>query len=1203
MFFFFAGCGRIDKVGGISLYLKRIELHGFKSFADRIILELQPGINAIVGPNGSGKSNIIDAIRWVLGEQSVRSLRGAKLEDVIFSGSDKKRPMGMAEVALTIDNSEHLIPLEYSEISFIRRAFRSGESEFYLNRTPCRLKDIQDLLIDSGVGKDGYSIIGQGRIDEILTCKPEERRVIFEEAAGIMKYRGRKKEAEKRLEETVDNISRVDDVIYEISSQLEPLALQKETALKYKVLTSEFMELDVNILLIDLQGKEKRLNQIEENKQENERLLEELNKLKQSAKEQIVEYETKLGSNEEEYERIQRTFYTINSQRKDMEKDLELAINEKKRIKNEQEQLIKDIEQKEERIITEQNALRLKSNNLEEKIKTINRIELEVDENEKRLTLLDDEINRKEKYIESIKGDVIDLLNYASEKRNAISGLNTMKLNLQKRLQQITNEEQQINEVNSKTSHEIADIETQTNQLESLCKERETKIEETKKNLERKVLELQNKEKILIRKQQELNTLVSRRNALKEIIDSYEGYQFGVKNLLISLKDKKYIDSEIYGTIADIITVKQQYEVAIETALGGAMQNVICENEQNAKNAIDYLKKYDYGRVTFLPLSTVKPRYLRHDEVYLSSMKGYISTAIELIDYDKKFFPVLAYLLGRVIVAKSIDDAIAIANKCGFSFKIVTIEGDIINPGGSITGGSYKQSNFLLSRKRQLVDYELAIEKHKNELAEMKNLIEILNIEIERMQKSIKDNTDIIYATKSELIALKKQLEEKHRILNERCQRKNQLLEEKGQIESELNGIISQVSALETDIGSIDTKSISNQAKVKELQQQIDEDKKKRNKLTNDITNLKIDLASHKQEEISYKQSLQTIEENIKLQVREIEALKEKLKINKSLTINTEDKIAKYESEIVDFKNKEKGYDALIELLKNDKTEFKNAIHTAQFNLSKIERDINRIEKKLHDRNIQEATIKIEINQIKNELYTNYRLTDSQALEMKKELGTLEEMRKKLADIKREVESLGPVNMQAIEDYDKLKKRYDFLNTQRNDLITAKDNLDNIIEQITKTMEELLLSSIKKVNEEFNIVFSELFEGGKAELIIEENGSILNCGIEINAQPPGKKLQKLSLLSGGERALTAIALLFSILNTKATPFCVLDEIEAALDDANIERFTKYLKKVSEHTQFIIITHRKSTMGVADALYGISMEETAVSKVLAVKMEE
>jgi len=1179
------------------LYLKRIELCGFKSFANRVELEFQPGINAIVGPNGSGKSNIIDAIRWVLGEQSIKTLRGYKLEDVIFA----KKPMGMAEVAITLDNSDRLIPLDYSEISFTRRTFRSGESEFYINKTPCRLKDIQEILIDSGVGKDGYSVISQGQIDEMLNYRPEERRLVLEEAAGIMKHRIRKREAEKKLEETMDNISRIDDVINELLNQLEPLGEQKDIALKYKELSLAYKEKDVSLLLSQRETMQKKLELVMAELQNCQKEIERVHGVAESLKQKIADSKEKLSAAEKAYEQAQTEFYGVDTKIKELNNDIQIAAAEKERLEKENCDFYKNIDEHNKGLEEARSELKLKADVLEDKIKIINQYELALNEKEKMLISLNEEIDSKQKLIESVKGDVIDLLNYASEKRNALSQLRASKANLEKRLSQIEKEIEQIKDANGQTVREISQINEAMTRLKALCSELSRNITELT-NLENQlVAELDKSEKYQLHKQQELTVATSRLKTLREIEASYEGYQFGVKNLLLALKNKQFFDTGIYGSVADIISVGERYEVAIETALGQGMQNIICENEESAKRAIEFLKKNNYGRATFLPLSTVKPRYLEKNEEKYLSLKGCIGAAIDLVTFDKKYFNPLAYLLGRVVVAESLEDAIKVAKESNFAFKIVTLQGEVISPGGSITGGSQRRSNFLLSRKRQILECENKIRELEAELTRIKDHNQKLREQIEDKRKLVTQDTENLYSAKSELEVLKKQLEEKQYLFAERQEREKQLEDEIQQINLESQEIIEQMASLEADIGNIDIRNTSTQSRVKSLQDEISKSIEIKEKTSDEITKLKVKLASYKQEQIAISQNLQAIEENIKFHTKEIEKYKGKISQNDETIALLGNKLSDYESILQDLTDRQKHCHELLKSSRDQRDALKLDIEKAQDELNKLEREHHKIERTLHNLQIQETTINIEINQIDNQLYERYSLTLQEAQKFKKDFSDIDELKQSLAVLKEEIESLGQVNMNAIEDYDNLKARYDFLISQRNDLIRAKANLDNIIAEVTDTMSKMLSATIKKVNEEFNRVFTELFEGGRAELIVTGEGSVLECGIEINAQPPGKKLQNISLLSGGERALTAIALLFAILNTKATPFCVLDEIEAALDDVNIARFTRYLKKVSQHTQFILITHRKATMEVADALYGISMEDAAVSKVLAVKM--
>jgi chromosome segregation protein len=1184
------------------LYLKRVELHGFKSFADRIEIEFGPGINAIVGPNGSGKSNITDAIRWVLGEQSVRNLRGSKLEDVIFAGSNTKKPMGMAEVSITLDNSDKLLPLDYSEVCFTRRVFRSGESEFYLNKTPCRLKDIQEILMDTGIGKDGYSIIGQGQVDEILTGRSEERRAILEETAGIMKHKARKKEAEKRMEETVGNMVRIDDILAEIQNQLEPLKLQKEKALEYKRLLEQLKQLDINLLLAEISRIKKKASHIKNSIEENQTSLQKIINERALLYQGMMNDSAQLELLEKDYEIYQQKAFDAGTKRKDLEKDLQWTKDEEKRLCLEQQELSGNIENLRRKIFEVKNGLGQKIKVLEQKIKDINGLELKITEEERELVCVDESIKKKENLIESLKGDVIDLLNFASEKRNMITSLTAMKTNLENRLKQIRKEICLLDELNNKTGAEIQNIKGMIENLTLQCEQKQKQIQDTHDYILELGSTLEEKRALSIKKGEELSALVSRFKALKEVNESFEGYQYGVRNLLSSIKNKKLNGEGLYGALADIISVDKTYEVAIETALGGALQNIVCDTEEHAKRAIEYLKRHDLGRVTFLPLNTIKPRGLDADEIKILSMKGCIDTADHLTTYDKKFLPVIGNLLGRVIVVDEMDNAIAIARRCRFSLKIVTLDGELFNPGGSITGGSQRKSSLILSKKRELQEFEEKIAKSEKDLA-------IIRQECARIERDYQEHLEMVdscknavFNLKSEIAALERELKEKQTIFNEREHKKSQLESEIDDIKIQTADIDAQIISVQKDIGSIDIKNTFSQSKVKDLQQQLSKDRSKREMLAQWITDLKVQLASHKQEEISLEQNIQNVEENIQTWSRELKVLEDKFEQNERSRSMAKERVLNFAEQMTNYAELENDLLTKVDNLKKQKESLKKALEESQAKFNRLEEEQKRLERKLNDCIVDETALNMEFDQVREKLMERYSLTVEQALNFKKEIGSILEMKEKITALQQEIESLGIVNLQAIDDYDNLKSRYDFLKAQRDDLKEAKDKLDSLIKEITKTMEDMFLSSFEKVREEFKKVFTELFGGGKADLIIEGDGSVLEAGIDIIAQPPGKKLQSISLLSGGEKALTAIALLFAILNIKATPFCILDEIEAALDDANIDRFASYLRKVAHHTQFIIITHRKNTMAIADALYGIAMEETAVSKVLAVKLE-
>jgi len=1189
--------------GGVCLYLKRLEMHGFKSFADRIEIEFSPGINAIVGPNGSGKSNVADAIRWVLGEQSIKNLRGSKLEDVIFAGSISKKPMGMAEVAITLDNNDSLLPLEYSDICFTRRAFRSGESEFYINKVPCRLKDIQELLMDTGIGKDGYSIISQGQVDEILTSRPEERRAIFEETAGIMKHKTRKKEAERRLEETLDNISRIDDILNEIKNQLEPLRLQKEKALKYQTLSEELKIFDVNLILHDFEKIERKLQSIKESLVECEQKMSVLLQTKTELINKINYLNAQVNKNEREHESIRDKYVLLASKKSELEKEIQFLSTEAIRLENEREKYFNSLDDALSKIENLKKALNEKLIYLEEKNKLIDKKEKLIEEKSKDLTEKEETINSLNKKTEALKVDVIDLLNSASEKKNMISSLKTLAVNLEKRLEQVEKEIAQIIDTNNKTSKDLDVAKRKLQDFHKAYRENEEKL----KDIESELHTLN--EKYLQNQQQVskiadlISSLISKHKALNEIQENYEGYQLAVKSFLKAIKNKQYNSSGIYGTVADVISVEKRFELAIETALGGALQNIICSDEDHAKQAIDYLKKYKLGRVTFLPLTTVKARGLMDDERNLLSMQGCIGTAQELVKYDTKFHPVISNLLGRVLVVDILDNAFIIARKSGYRIRIVTLQGELLNPGGSITGGMDKRDSSLLSRKRQLKEYEVQIRELQKKLDNLKEEGEKLKSEYNQKQKYLEKIKNEIYEIKPEISALEKELSEKEKIISERIQRKKIFESEKQQILKETADIQKEIADLERDLSNIDDKNQWSQEEVKQLQEKIKNLTAQKENLALEVTELKVQLASHKQEKIDLERNivglqgvLKDLEERVEENTLQLKQSSINLEHVNQRINDSQKNLSLLQHDCDKMMEEEEKLKQLRELLKRE-------IEKARDELSRVEDQQRRLEKRLNDIKINENTIAVEKNHIINRLYEKYFMTIEDARMLKKDLGTYSQIREHIEHLQQKINELGPVNIQAIEDYENLNSRYFFMKTQRDDLVQAAEKLNSLIKEITKTMETMFISSLEKVREEFRQVFVELFGGGKAELVLVGDENILDAGVDIIAQPPGKKLQSISLLSGGEKALTAIALLFAILKTKVTPFCILDEIEAALDDANIERFKNYLKKISKHTQFIIITHRKDTMSVADTLYGITMEESAVSKVLGVKFEE
>lgn len=1182
------------------MHLKKIEMHGFKSFANKVKLEFMPGINAIVGPNGSGKSNIIDAIRWVLGEQRVKTIRGSKLEDVIFAGSISKKPMGMAEVSLTLDNTDGFLPLEYSEICITRKAFRSGESEFYINKTPCRLKDIQELLMDTGIGKDGYSIISQGQVDRILTCRPEERRLIFEEVAGIMKHKTRKQEAEKHLEETMANIERIDDILLEIQNQLGPLAVQKQKALQYQELSSVYKKIHINLLIEDYISKQNYLNKINKEISTNEALLNEILDEKSLALKNSKSLTEDLEKIQMKYEEAQKDFFHVKSKINELQRDLEWSKEESFRLEEEQDKLLKNLERLNRQTDIAKEKGILYKQKLEQKRKEREQIEKNIQAKLKELDIYNKEILEKQNLIEESKSNIIEILNSASEKRNIISSLNTMKQNLKDRLKQISREQNKLNATNDATKTEIDRLNSQYKKLNFLVEDKSAIILDLEQEITQMTDKLDLKTKKLAKNQKDLSEKISRYKALKEINDNFEDYNYGVRNLLNSIRKNKVDLTGIYGALADIILVEKKYEVAIETALGAALQNIVCKNENDAKLAINFLKERRLGRATFLPLTSIKPRKLNKLESNLLSMKGCLSTAESRVSCDTKFRPIIKNLLGRVIIADNIENAIRIAQKCNFSIKIVTLDGDLIYPGGAITGGSRKSSSQILTRKRELIECKATIKVLERDFTKVRDSYNILKDDIERkkilLSKLRNEKNDII----SNVRIIERQIHEKNMILDERNDNINLLDKERHQIKLQIAEIESDLLLEEANISKLDTRNLTSQDEVKKLQEEINNIQIKRDNLTDSITDLKVKLASFKQEEIGIKQQLKNVNQDTDSWSKELKSLEKELSENEHKRHEIKSKVETAKKQIETNSYKIKDLKLKISELEDKRAKLKKQMVQAQEKTTILEDQQKSFEVVLNKHKVKKAQLNIKLEQIKDNLWETYSLTTEEAYKIKRPLDC-DNPKSALRQLRKQMTSLGHVNINAIKDHEKLSKRFDFLKDQREDLIKAKLDLDVLINEITKTMEEMLTLSIKKIQKEFNKTFNDLFGGGKAKLVVEGDSNILNSGIEIIAQPPGKKLQSLSLLSGGERALTAIALLFAILNSKKTPFCVLDEIEAALDDANIYRFSSYLKRVSKHTQFIIITHRRGTMEAANALYGISMEESAVSKILSVKL--
>ena len=1182
------------------MYLKRLEMQGFKSFADKTVLEFMPGITSVIGPNGSGKSNISDAIRWVLGEQSMKSLRGSKSEDIIFAGTQNRKSLGFAEASLVFDNTDGKLPVEYTEVTVTRKIYRSGESGYYINKTPCRLKDVLELFMDTGIGKDGYSIIGQGKIDEILSNKSEDRRHIFEEAAGIVKYRVRKVESEKKLEHTKLNLLRINDILSEIESNIEPLRIQSEKARKFLDLREELKSIEVGLFLYNIESyKEKLQKVIEDNeilKSQNEEAsnkMQEISDLKEKLKKEIdditnnIENMQNLGfESEKEKERLNSEI-NISKERITNNKENDNRYNaEIEEIKLR----IKDLEE-------EKKAKLDKKNNL---FTNKEKFQKELEEKEKELEEANKKLSSKELEIEEKKKIVSDNTDAKYEKQANISTIEANLENIEKRKKQIATEiDFNISELDSTrlTKEEIAkvfyEIEDKKNKATKSLNEISSKSEET----ERKIKEYDD---TINKLSSEYRIKESRLKFLKETEREKEGYIRSVKNLLLDCEKDNSLKKGLHGVLASILKTPKEYETAIEMTLGAALQNVVTETEQDAKKLVEHLRKNNLGRASFLPISTVKGKKL---EKYNSkNINGIQGIASDLVEYNKKYEQIVLSFLGRTVIVDDMDTAIALAKQNNYSFRIVTLKGDLINPSGAITGGSVAQKTVnILGRAREIEDLEKElkkinskIEKIQQEKEEYLNDSESVLEEINSLEKSLQE-IDIVYAAdKQKLIAVEENID--------RIQKRLEKLKtEKEELEKQKEEEIKNKEQEEADIKKISEENIELNAIIEQFANLNKDNQTYIDDLNMDVTNLKISVSSFDESESSIDEMVERINLDIENNNSSIES---KLKQKENIKLDNET----LENNIKELLEKINEIDEKVNNSGNQVNELKAQRIEKNNSLSKAEKDyesqfevIEGLKEQIVKIDVKKSKLEQDIEDVVNKLWEEYELTPNNVGEYQKP-ENVQSTTKQVNKLRSQIKELGSINVDSIEEYNTTKQRYDFMCEQRLDLEDGIAKLKKVIQDMTSTMKTQFAKQFEIINKNFGEVFKELFGGGKAELILTDPENILECGIDIHVQPPGKKLQNMTLLSGGEKAFTAIALLFAILKINPSPFCVLDEIEAALDDVNVFRYADYLKKFTNNTQFLVITHRKGTMEAADTVYGITMEENGISKLLSMKLK-
>ena len=1181
------------------MYLKKLELQGFKSFADKTVLEFMPGITTVIGPNGSGKSNISDAIRWVLGEQSMKSLRGSKTEDVIFAGTQNRKSLGFAEVSMVMDNSDQKLPIEYNEVTITRKLYRSGESGYYINKTPCRLKDVLELFMDTGIGKDGYSIIGQGKIDEILSNKSEERRHIFEEAAGIVKYRVRKAESEKKLEQTKLNLLRINDIISEIEANIEPTKIQAEKAKEYLRLRDELKSIEIGLFIHNINDYKKKIEEVINDQdiyntqlvRENERLSN-IQELKEKLR-------ASLDSITEQIEKMQNLGFENEKKKEQIKADININLEKINNNNANFERLEKEIIENDERLKVLEEEINQKNDKKTNLTENKDKFVKELEEKEAELKKLTDKMSEKELDMETKKKKVEDNTDEKYEISNAISTLKANVENSNSRKKVVEEEiDVNISELDSsrmqksEISQKFAEIEAKREKIKGDL----NKIDEKRKESDAKLKEYDLK---INQCESEIRMKDSRMKFLIETEKEKEGYIRSVKSILQDCEKDLSLKKGVHGVIANLISVPKEYETAIEMCLGQSMQNIVTDTEEDAKKLVEHLRKFNLGRASFLPITSVKGKKL--DKI--KSEKGVIGIASDLVKFDKKYEQIVLSLLGRTLIVDTMDNAIAMARKNSYGFRIVTLQGDVLNPSGAISGGSVSTKTVnILGRSREIeelkktiTELEKKVEKLKKDKSEYESSIEDLLEEIEGLENELKD-IEIVYATEKQRVS---SIEEAVSKVEKRLEK---LRDEKKSIEEQLKINEQTQNDLNEKISAIDEENKKLSEEIEEFSNHNKETQTIVDDLNFDITNLKISVSSFDESEASINEIVERINNDIENLKQSTENKKEqKIKLTEE-NDKLEELNIKLNEEAENLLKEVSNSGTKVEELKNDRITKNQKLEEAEENFTDQMEKIDGLKEQVNKADIKKSKYEVELEQIISKMWEEYEITPNDPGEYE-EPKNVAEVQKQVNKIRGEMKDLGSVNIDSIEEYKKLKERYDFMNEQRLDLETTMAKLRNVITDMTTVMKKQFEDRFRVINKNFSEVFVELFGGGKAELKLTDEDNILESGIEIEVQPPGKKLQNMMLLSGGERAFTAIALLFAILKINPAPFCVLDEIEAALDDVNVYRFAEYLKKFAQESQFLVITHRKGTMEAANTVYGITMQENGISKLLSLDLKK
>ena len=1181
------------------MYLKSIEIQGFKSFANKLVFEFHNGITGIVGPNGSGKSNVADAVRWVLGEQRIKQLRGASMQDVIFAGTELRKPQGFAYVAITLDNSDHQLAIAYDQVTVSRRLYRSGESEYMINGSACRLKDINELFYDTGIGKEGYSIIGQGQIDKILSGRPEDRRELFDEAAGIVKFKRRKAIAQKKLEDEKASLLRVTDILGELEKQVGPLERQAAAAREYLKLRDELKICDANQFLLEREELDTRLREtqermgvlngdMEESRQKGEQLKEEYDRLEEEleALDQAMSGDREaLNAGSMEKSAMEGRIAVLREQIHTEEMNEEHLENRRKAIAGDVEERKKSLDgcRDQEKELAGQTE----------------KAEKRLEEAQERLKEAQEEEQSLEEAIETAKASIIQALNQRASLTASCQRYDTM-------LEQVNLRKSQVSQLLLKSKSEEFVQEEQIQRETAALEQIQAEIEDGRIKTQTGAQELEDAEQEVRRlnrrlndNQQQYHMAYTRLESLKNLAERYDGYGSSIRRVM-ETRDRIH---GIHGVVADIVTTKKEYETAIETALGGSIQNIVTDSETTAKELIAYLKKNRYGRATFLPLTSINGSQAFSRPEALKE-KGVLGLASQLVQVEKQYEGLARYLLGRVVVADTIDNALALARKYRYSLRIVTLEGELLSPGGSMTGGAFKNSSNLLGRRREIEELEAACkkalvtaDKTGQELALAEGMVQEKREELEtlkaRLQElAIRENTARMNIS---------QLEDKKEEIRESA---GDLVREHGQLEEQVREITESRRTVLTDSQELEARSQAATGAVEEKTALLEEARRKRAECQDEVASVQVECAN-------LSQKLSFVNENKKRIEGEIKRLAEEAAAIAQGAGGSKEAIAQKEREIGTLQEKIKEAVSQAEELTralDGKTRKKEELSGRQKGFfaarEELTARISALDKDLFRVQSQKEKLEERLEALTDYMWSEYEMTYSAAGEFRREeYQSLPQIKKQADELKARIKGLGNINVNAIEDYREISERYAFMKTQHEDLVKAQEELENIIGELDAGMRRQFSEKFAQIQREFDKVFKELFGGGRGSLELMEDEDLLEAGVQIIAQPPGKKLQNMMQLSGGEKALTAIALLFAIQNLKPSPFCLLDEIEAALDDSNVDRFAGYLHKLTKNTQFIVITHRRGTMVSADRLYGITMQEKGVSALVSVNLIE